>query len=74
MSCGGDNFVVPGANPCNNGGGGTAGVTTLNGYIGNVSITAGNNSIGVSNQGGNISLTATILGKYLFVSSPKSKS
>ena len=60
MSCGGDNFVVPGANPCNNGGGGgTAGVTTLNGFEGNVSITAGNASIGVSNQGGNIVLTAT---------------
>jgi hypothetical protein len=60
MSCGGDNFVVPGANPCNNGGGGgTAGVTTLNGFEGAVNITAGNPSIGVSNEGGAIVLTAT---------------
>jgi hypothetical protein len=59
MSCGGDNFIVPGANPCNNGGGGTAGVTTLNSFAGNVSITALDSSIGVSNQGGNIVLSAT---------------
>lgn len=60
MSCGGDNFIVPGANPCNNGGGGGgAGVTTLNGFAGNVSITAADSSIGVSNQGGNIVLSAT---------------
>lgn len=60
MSCAGDNWIVPGANPCNNGGGGgTAGVTSLNSFQGAVSITAGNASIGVSNQGGNIVLTAS---------------
>ena len=60
MSCGGDNFIVPGANPCNNGGGGgVAGVTSLNGFQNNVSITAADASIGVSNQGGNIVLSAS---------------
>ena len=60
MSCAGDNYVVPGANPCNDGGGGgVAGVTSLNSFQGAVNITAGNASIGVSNQGGNIVLTAS---------------
>jgi hypothetical protein len=56
MSCAGDNWIVPGANPCAGGGGGEAGVSSLNSFTGAVNITAGNENIGVSNEGGTIVL------------------
>jgi len=59
MSCPGDNYIVPGANPCAGGGGGTAGVTSLNTLSGGLSIVPGDQSIVVTPSGNQIAITAT---------------
>jgi len=60
MSCPGNNYAVPSADPCS-GGGGVAGVSSLNSMTGAIQISAADNSITVTNEGGIIELQATSL-------------
>jgi len=65
MSCGGENFIVPGANPCASGGNSIAGVESLNGQAGTVDIIPGDSSIVVTSGGGQVTLTANIGGNVV---------
>lgn len=66
MSCPGDNYVVPGANPCaNGGGGGVAGVASLNTQTGAVNIVPSNATILVTQGGGQIGLEAVLGGNVV---------
>ena len=59
MSCGGDNYVVPGANPCNPGGGNNiVGVESINGEDGTIEILGGS-GISVTSGAEQITISAT---------------
>jgi hypothetical protein len=57
MSCPGDLYVVPGANPCAGGGGG-AGVATVNGLSGTVDLTSLDGTINITTLGQNVVFTS----------------
>jgi len=60
MSCPGDNYVVPGANPCaGGGGGGGAGVSSIDGLTGDVAVTSNDGSITINNITGGLNLEVT---------------
>jgi hypothetical protein len=66
MSCPGDNYIVPGANPCaGGGGGGVAGVSLLNNQSGVVNIVPSNGTIVVTQGGGQIGLEAVLGGNVV---------
>ena len=65
MSCPGDNYVVPGANPCAGGGGGVAGVTSLNTQTGAVNIVPSNGTIIVTQGAGQVGLEAVLGGNIV---------
>jgi len=66
MSCPGDNYIVPGANPCaGGGGGGVAGVASLNSQTGTVNIVPSNGTIVVTQGGGQIGLSAVLGGNVV---------
>jgi hypothetical protein len=66
MSCPGDNYIVPGANPCaGGGGGGVAGVASLNAQTGVVNIVPSDGTIVVTSGGGQIGLSAVLGGNVV---------
>jgi hypothetical protein len=66
MSCPGDNYIVPGANPCaGGGGGGVAGVASLNAQTGVVNIVPSDGTIVVTSGGGQIGLSAVLGGNIV---------
>jgi len=69
MSCPGDNYVVPGANPCAGGGGG-AGVASLQGITGAVNLTSTDSSVQFTVGGQNLNISAPLfIGQYWRVGS-----
>lgn len=66
MSCPGDNYIVPGANPCaGGGGGGAAGVESLNAQTGIVNIVPSNGTIVLTQGGGQIGIEAVLAGNVV---------
>jgi hypothetical protein len=65
MACPGENWIVPGANPCANAGNSIAGVESLNGEVGTVDIVAGDSSMIVTAGGGQVTLRANIGGNVV---------
>jgi len=65
MACPGENWIVPGANPCANAGNSIAGVTSLNGEIGSLDIVAGDSSMIVTSGAGQVTLKANIGGNVV---------
>jgi hypothetical protein len=64
MSCGGDLYVVPGADPCAGGGGG-GGVTSLQGITGAVNLTSTAGTVQYSVAGNNLNIDAPLfIGQY----------
>jgi len=62
MSCPGDLYVVPGANPCGSGGGG---VTSLQGITGAVNLTSTDGTVQFSVGGNNLNIDAPLfIGQY----------
>jgi hypothetical protein len=61
MSCPGDLYVVPGAAPCS-GGGGTAGVTTLQSLTGEINFQSTGDTISITTVGNNINLEGAATG------------
>jgi len=63
MSCAGDLYVVPGADPCSGGGG--AGVASLQGLTGALNLTSTDGSVQYSTGGTNLNISAPLfIGQY----------
>jgi len=56
MSCPGDNYVVPGANPCAGGGGAAAGVNTLQSLSGDINFQSTGDTVSITTVGNNVNL------------------